>query len=152
MHVRDKQLIGSRLRDVLLGLVYKGMDAYKPAQTPLASSWSPHAAAPTAASAAGTAAVSLSSSCNAGEHGAVVRFDHVGSGLVLLDKPIDGRQVVCGGNTSKHLPSDGHVISGGTNWWPVNASLCSGFEVQETNGGSWSAPVSTHTKHIHIPA
>ena len=120
VHVRDKQLIGQRLKDVLLGLVYHGMDVYMPAQTPFASSWA-------------------LSTCKG--HGATVRFEHVGSGLVLLQKPTDGRQVVCGGNTTKWSPSDGHVVSGGTNWWPVNASLCAGFEVQV--GGIWSAASPT---------
>lgn len=98
VHVRDKQLIGQRLSAVLLGLNYKGgVDAYKPAQTPVATAWVP-------------------GMCPKG-HGATVTFSSVGSGLQVLTSPTAGRQVVCGGNTSKHLPSDGHVVSGGTNWW-----------------------------------
>ena len=108
--MRDKQLIGSRLSAVLLGLLYRGgVGAYAPAQTPLVSNW-------TAAST-----------------GLTVHFKNVGSGLEIVTS---GRQVVCGGNTTKWTPSDGHVISGGTNWWPVNASLCAGFEMQTKAGGA----------------
>ena len=59
----------------------------------------------------------------------------------LLEIVTSGRQVVCGGNTTKWQPSDGHVISGG-GWWPVNApgrpgpSLCAGFEMQTKAGGA----------------
>ena len=115
VHVRDKQLIGSRLSAVLLGLLYRGgIGAYAPAQTPLVSDWT---ASPTG--------------------GLTVHFKHIGSGLEIVTS---GRQVVCGGNTTKWQPSDGHVISGG-GWWPVNApgrpgpSLCAGFEMQTKAGG-----------------
>jgi sialate O-acetylesterase len=118
VHVRDKQLIGSRLSAVLLGLLYRGgIGAYAPAQTPLVSNW-------TAASSS---------------QGLTVHFKHTGTGLEIVTS---GRQVVCGGNTTKWQPSDGHVISGGTNWWPVNApgrpgpSLCAGFEMQTKLGGA----------------
>ena len=116
VHVRDKQLIGARLSAVLLGLLYRGgIGAYAPAQTPLVSNWT------------------------ASSTGLTVHFKQVGSGLQIVTR---GRQVVCGGNTTKWQPSDGHVISGGTNWWPINApgrpgpSLCAGFEMQTKAGGA----------------
>ena len=72
-----------------------------------------------------------------------IKFGSAGSGLVVLTEPAAGRQVVCGGNTTKWKPSDGRINSGGTNWWPVNGSLCAGFELKV--GGAWTAAAAAPT-------
>ena len=129
VHVRDKQLIGARLASVLLGMLYRGgIDAFAPAQTPVVRNWT----------------------SSSSRLVATVRFDHVGTGLELVTT---GRQVVCGGNTTKWQPSDGHVVSGGTNWWPINApgrpgpSLCAGFELQTQAGGAKWLPTHPSVGH-----
>lgn len=126
VHVRDKQLIGARLSKVLTGLVYTsgGIAAYKPAQTALAVSWEP--------------AADVRAACSAGSAvGVTVHFENVGSGLTVVT---NGRQAVCGGNTTKWKPSDGNVTTGG-NSWPVPDQLCVGFELQAADG-TWAAPTA----------
>jgi hypothetical protein len=127
VHVRDKQLIGARLASVLLGMLYHGgIGASAPAQTPVVQNW------------------------NASSSRLTVHFNNVGTGLELVTS---GRQVVCGGNTTKWKPSDGHVVSGGTNWWPINApgrpgpSLCAGFELQTKAGDTKWLPTQPSIGH-----
>ena len=129
VHVRDKQLIGQRLHEVLIGLLDKQNETtpHWPGLTPLATEWT------------------NTSDCEQRNftHGVTISFIDVGSGLEVVR---DGRQGVCGGHTGLGQPLATSATSISTLQvcnctfcgYPVPACLCRGLEIQ-VNASLWIA-------------